>query len=205
MNNNFKQPFFSVIMNCRNSSTYLNEAILSVYKQTFLDWEIIFYDNSSTDSSPEIAKSFDEKLKYFKSEKSLPLGAARNAAISNANGTFLAFLDCDDVWLPDKLHKQKNAIQSHTSDREIAFCYTGSTRIDNKGNYLLSSPSFSGEGFQGNVFSHLLSECFISMSSAVVKRDVFNKLNGFKPYLEYVEEWDLWLRLSFEYDLDCFQ
>ncbi len=70
---NFR-PKVSVIMNCFNSEKYLREAIDSVYAQTYKDWEIIFWDNASTDHSKEIAKSYDNKLKYSRGKETVPLG-----------------------------------------------------------------------------------------------------------------------------------
>ena len=99
-------PEVSVIMNCYNCSKYLKEAIDSVYAQTYQDWEIVFWDNASSDNSAEIAKRYNNKLKYFHAEITIPLGQARNRAIEKAKGKYIAFLDCDDVWLPEKLEKQ---------------------------------------------------------------------------------------------------
>ena len=86
----------SIIMNCFNGEEFLVEAIDSVFNQTYTDWEIIFFDNASTDGSREIAKSYGSKLKYFRINKTVPLGEARNKAITNASGKYLAFLDCDE-------------------------------------------------------------------------------------------------------------
>lgn len=110
-------PCVSVIMNCRNSSEFLKEAIDSVFAQSFDNWEIVFWDNQSTDASPEIAQSYcrassdgDEQkkrvLRYFRAEEPAPLGQARNLAIQKARGELIAFLDCDDLWEPDKLARQ---------------------------------------------------------------------------------------------------
>ena len=93
-------------MNCRNGEEYLREAIDSIYTQDYKNWEIIFWDNASTDNSASIAKCYDKKLRYFKSDNDLTLGAARNLAMAEARGEYLTFLDCDDIWFPEKLKKQ---------------------------------------------------------------------------------------------------
>ena len=85
-------PLVSVIMNCYNGSSYLGKAIDSVYAQTFSNWEIIFWDNASTDESGTIARSYDERLKYFRTEKNSPLGEARNSALSKVSGKYIGFL-----------------------------------------------------------------------------------------------------------------
>ena len=97
------QPLVSVIMNCYNSDSYLKEAIDSIYAQTYSNWEIIFWDNASTDKSSDIAKSYDNKVKYYKAESTTSLGEARFLAVEKSIGEYLAFLDCDDYWLPEKL------------------------------------------------------------------------------------------------------
>ena len=79
------KPLVSVVMNCYNSDRYLKEAIDSVYAQTFLDWEIIFWDNASTDRSAEISKSYDDKLLYFLGNQHVSLGAARNLAFEQCH------------------------------------------------------------------------------------------------------------------------
>ena len=99
-------PKVSVIMNCLNGKRYLRKAIDSVFAQTFDDWEIIFWDNASTDESGEIAKSYRGRLRYFRSERTYSLGKARNLAFAQARGDLIAILDVDDVWLPNKLEKQ---------------------------------------------------------------------------------------------------
>lgn len=68
--------------------------------QTFGDFEVIFWDNGSTDDSPAIAQSYGPKLRYFRGKTTVPLGAARNLALMRARGRYLAFLDCDDLWRP---------------------------------------------------------------------------------------------------------
>ena len=94
-------------MNCYNGQRYLGEAIKSVINQTYKNWELIFYDNCSTDNSKEIFKSFnDKRLKYFKSKKKLRLYDARNMAIQKSTGKFITFLDTDDIWLKNKLKIQ---------------------------------------------------------------------------------------------------
>lgn len=103
----------SILMNCFNGERYLKEAIDSVYAQTYSDWEIIFIDNASTDRSAEIAKSYDHRLKYYKIEKTIPLYSARNFALQYITGEFLAFLDTDDFWVPDKLSMQLDILEKY--------------------------------------------------------------------------------------------
>ena len=97
----------SIIMNWYNGEKYLDESIQSIINQKYKNWELIFWDNKSTDNSAKIFKSFkDSRLKYFFSDKKTVLYKARNLAIKKAKGEFIAFLDVDDIWSKDKLSKQ---------------------------------------------------------------------------------------------------
>ena len=87
MNN---KPIISIIMNCYNGEAFLNEAINSITKQTFENWELIFFDNNSKDNSEKIVKSFkDSRIKYFKSDRLLNLYDARNLAVNKTNGDYI--------------------------------------------------------------------------------------------------------------------
>ena len=104
---NTKKNLVSIIVNCFNGEKFLYEALNSIIKQTYKNWEVIFCDNQSNDSSKKIFQSFNnKKFKYFKTNKFLTLYAARNFAISKSRGEFLSFLDTDDVWHKKKLERQ---------------------------------------------------------------------------------------------------
>ena len=102
-----QQPLVSVIMNCHNGEKYLREAIDSVISQTYNNWELIFWDNHSTDKTSDIIKSYtDSRIYYYYTNTFTTLGKARNSAIDVSNGEIIAFLDADDIWLKEKLIKQ---------------------------------------------------------------------------------------------------
>ena len=97
MNSNL--PLVSIIVNCHNGQEYLYECLKSITKQTYENWELIFWDNHSSDLSSKILKSFkDKRIKYFKSNKFTSLCLARNLAIKKAGGKYITFLDTDDIW-----------------------------------------------------------------------------------------------------------
>ena len=102
------QLLVSVIINCFNGDKYLQQALHSIIAQTYENLEVIFWDNQSTDKSAEIFKSYkDHRFKYFYSEKhSKILYEAKNFALKKTSGDFIASLDVDDWWLPNKLEKQ---------------------------------------------------------------------------------------------------
>ena len=114
-------PKVSIIMNCLNGATYLNEAIDSIFSQTYTNWEIIFWDNASTDESGDIAQSYGKKVRYFRSDIKDCLGAARNKAFAKCSGEYIAFLDVDDLWMPEKLERQLSLFNTN-SKLGMVFC-----------------------------------------------------------------------------------
>ena len=94
-------------MTCHNGEAFLQEALDSVIAQTYSNWELVFYDNNSTDKSKAIIDGYqDDRIKYFKSEKLLNLGTIRNLSLNNCKGEYICFLDTDDYWSKFKLEKQ---------------------------------------------------------------------------------------------------
>ena len=114
MQSNNVKPLVSIIMNCYNGEKYLYESISTIINQTYKNWELIFWDNLSTDNSKEILEKFtDERIKYFKSTKFTNLYEARNLAINKSLGEYIAFLDTDDIWENEKLEKQLDFINKN--------------------------------------------------------------------------------------------
>jgi glycosyltransferase involved in cell wall biosynthesis len=185
--------FFSVIINCHNAGEFLSDAVDSVLGQTFSDYEIIIYDNASTDDTAKIAAKYGERVAYHYSERKLKLGTARNQAIQHASGKYLAFLDSDDVWIENKLEKQYFKIAC--TEEPVGLCGCDAMRVDSK---LIPIMKYS-TGRQipsADTISRLVRDCFIPMSSVVVRRDLFLGLGGFNSHFEIIEEWDLWLRAA---------
>ena len=112
----------SIIMNCYNGEKYLREALDSIINQTFKNWELIFWDNQSTDNSANIVLSYnDHRIKFFYSKNHTLLYEARNLAIEKSQGGYLAFLDVDDYWDSAKLEKQMNVFYQTP---EVAIVYS---------------------------------------------------------------------------------
>ena len=115
-----KEPLVSVVMNCYNSAKYLRQSIDSVLAQTYKNWEIIFWDNQSTDESAKVFLSYaDERFHYYLAPEFTKLGLARNLAVAQAKGDWLGFLDCDDIWLPMKLEQQVDIIIHEIFDYDV--------------------------------------------------------------------------------------
>ena len=190
----------SVVINCHNGDSYLEEAIMSVYAQDFTSWELVLLDNASNDGTRDIAQKFDEKLRYFYNKELLPLGAARNLAVAQCSGEYIAFLDSDDLWLPQKLSKQLERIESFPPGDRYGFCYTGATRISHSGEDIISFFK-ERKTIEGEALLELMKDCFIPLSSCLIKRELYYESGRINEELNQVEEWDLWLRLAKHYKL----
>jgi glycosyltransferase involved in cell wall biosynthesis len=187
----------SVIMNCLNEERNIRQAIDSVFNQTFKDWEIVFWDNGSTDKSAEIAKSYGEKVRYFFSEQTFPLGKARNLCIDKAKGEFIAFLDCDDIWFPQKLEKQ---IPLFEKDLDVGLVFSDAIYFGEKGEICQIFQKFKPP--RGNIFSCLLRKYFICMTSVVIRRSAIENTALFDERLRYCEDANLIFKLAYKFKLD---
>lgn len=191
-------PKVTVIMNCYNSAEHLREAMDSVLRQSWPDWEIVFWDNCSTDDSAAIAQSYGEKVRYFLAEKTVPLGAARNLAIARAEGPLLAFLDCDDEWLSTKLEKQ---VMLFNDNPRLGLVSTDTEMFCGKGT--LSRMFESTHPVRGMVFRELMTRQWISMSSAMIRKSALDSLgNWFDESLNVCEEADVFYRIAKTWELD---
>ena len=114
-------PLVSIIMNCFNGEKYLSQSLNSILDQTYQNWEIIFWDNQSTDNSAEIFNSYkDSRFKYYYAKKHTNLFRARNLAIEESKADFFAFLDTDDLWENQKLELQ----MQYFSNSEIGVVFS---------------------------------------------------------------------------------
>jgi len=106
------RPLVSIIMNCHNGEHFLKDSINSIINQSYKNWELIFWDNKSTDNSRKILKLYnDKRIKYYYSNRYNTLYKSRNLAIKKAKGKFISFLDTDDMWGREKLRKQVNFLK----------------------------------------------------------------------------------------------
>ena len=192
-----KEPLVSVIMNCFNGEEFLREAIDSVYAQTYRNWEIVFWDNASTDGTARIAQSYDEKLIYYRSENTEILGQARAKATKKAKGEYVAFLDSDDFWMGDKLRKQIE-IFDHGND-QIGFVYCRSEVIyddKKKKGYVIKAGEMLPEG---DIFTELAKNNFVNFSSVMADREKFDLCGGFPTHFLNSTDYYTFLRLARKY------
>jgi len=192
-------PLVSVIMNCYNSDKFLKEAIESVLNQTYKNFEIIFWDNQSTDNSAKIVQSYDDKrIKYFYAPHFTPLGKARNLAIEKCTGEWIAFLDCDDIYDKDKLKLSFEDLLKKQNKNKIALIYSNSFFIDSFGNI----KGKTKKNISGNIYFELLyNGNFIVFSSIIINKNILISIGNINEDLNYCEDYDLLLKITRNYDV----
>jgi glycosyltransferase involved in cell wall biosynthesis len=180
----------SIIMNCFNGDEFLGEAIDSVFNQTYTNWEIIFFDNASTDGSREIAKNYGSKLKYYRINETVPLGEARSKAIMHASGKYLAFLDCDDLYVNSKLAKQVKMMD----ENGFVMSYGSADIIDKDGLFIKSSLT---DNISGSIFGKLLLNYDINMQSVMLLRSYLQENDlSFPRSFQYGPDYDLFMQIA---------
>ncbi len=196
-----KSKFVSIILNCYNGEKFLFEALKSVTSQTYKNWELIFWDNKSTDNSKKIFKKFkNPNFKYFFSKKHTSLYSARNLAIKKSKGEFIAFIDADDTWEQDKLKNQIKLFKN----QHVGLVY-GNLWILNqnkKRRKILSKRKL----ITGKIYGKLLSNYNIGIITAVVRRSLLKKNNlKFDERYNHIGDFDLFNKLSKICNFDAVQ
>lgn len=192
------RPLVSVIIPTFNRAATISAAIESVFQQTYREIEVIVVDDGSTDETPEVLRRFEDRVRVFRQPNAGP-SSARNRGIAAARGSLLAFLDSDDVWLPEKIEWQVELFV-HANNR-ISCCVCNATLTDASGDY---GTSFEVAGVATTVESgywmnpaRVLATRFLLFNQVmVVRRDAMERIGGFRDDLWLLEDYDVALRLS---------
>lgn len=191
-----KKPLVSVIIPNYNYARYLPEAVESVLAQTYENLEVIVVDDGSKDNSAEVLKGFGEKIKVVL-QQNAGVSAARNNGVSVSRGEFLAFLDADDVWLPEKIEKQ---MQRFFEDEELGFVNCGVEEITQTGETL----QFYTEGAEGWVARQFLlfkTPVIYPSSTSIVSRKAFDDVGAYDTRLSTSADWDFAYRVALRYKI----
>ena len=195
------KPLVSIIMNCFNGEKYLKEALESITNQTYENWELIFWDNLSTDNSKKIFKSFnDKRFKYFLAEKHTVLYEARNLAIKKTKGEFIAFLDTDDIWIKEKLEEQIKFF----SNKNIGLVYGNYWRYNPISFFKKKKLAKKNNLPKGKITKFLLKEYFIGMLTVVIRKKLIEQNNNvFDTKFDMLSDVDFILRFSKKHNFEC--
>lgn len=181
----------SVVIPTWNRPAYLREALESVFAQTFTDYEVIVVDDGSTDETPQVARSFGERVRIVRQKHQGP-GAARNRGVEEARGKYIAFLDSDDIWLPRKLALQVAELEKHGGVGAVA---SRAEMFGNRGIVLrCPSPVATRESLDAEAIFRW--QPMIQTPTVLVDKECFREAGGFDPSLPVAEDLDFWLRLA---------
>lgn len=187
----------TAIITVYNGESFIERSFRSVINQTDKDFEFIVVDNGSTDNTPNLIKSLvkeakDQNIRVFTLEKNKGISGGRNHGVRNAHGDFVCFLDCDDYWLPNKIEVVKKNIALHP-DCDV-FCHweihdNGERRLLAQYRQINNNDAFYDLIVHGNC---------LSTSAMIIKRDVFESVDGFDENLcSGEEDYDCWLKLAY--------
>lgn len=196
-------PKVSVIIPTYNRASYLKEAIESVLAQTYKDFELIIVDDGSTDNTEEVVRSFDdERIIYKKKQREGHPGKTRNVGLDLARGEYIAFLDDDDLWLPEKLEEQIKTMIKHPGFKAsyTLFSITGEGEVRK----IHTRPK--QKIHQGTIFPDLIKDGRIVCTPSIcIHKDVIKKVGKFAeiPELRSGQDYDLWLRIAKEFEFLC--
>jgi perosamine synthetase len=187
-------PRVSVIIPTYNAAEMVGEAIESVLAQTYSDFEIVVIDDGSTDHTEGTVRRFGDRVRYFKQENR-GVSAARNAGIERSLGQYIAFLDSDDLWWPEKLAEE---IPLFDADPKLGLVYCD-WAVASGESVLQSSYHKDLRPARGYVFDELVQRGFILTSGVVVRRECLSDVGNFDKSLSVAEDYDLWLRISYRW------
>jgi glycosyltransferase involved in cell wall biosynthesis len=187
-------PIVSVVIPTFNRWPLVGEAVESVLAQSYANFELIVVDDGSTDETQEELAKFGSRLRFFAKARE-GVAAARNFGVSRALGSYIAFLDSDDLWLPKKLEVQTAFMKRHP---EIQICQSEEIWIRNG---IRVNPKAKHEKFSGDIFFRSLDLCLVSPSAVMMTKTLFELVGGFDESFPVCEDYELWLRIAVEHSV----
>jgi glycosyltransferase involved in cell wall biosynthesis len=191
-------PTVSIVLPTFNRLQFLRAAVDSVFQQTYSDWELIIADDGSNAVTLAFLAQLEscEQVRLLRMAHSGNPSAVRNAAIRVARGQYVAFLDSDDVWLPDKLRLQ---VAAHAACSNRRWSYTALARIDADGQPMRDGLGLNWAPHEGDIFEPLLTlSAAVATPTVMIERQLLRELDGLDEQQPYFEDYDLWLRLSLQ-------
>lgn len=178
----------SVIIPSYNAAEYVKEAVDSALRQTYSEVEVVVVDDGSTDKTKQALAPYigKKQIKYIYQDNK-GLAGARNTGIKNSSGEYIAFLDADDLFLPEKIEEQ---VRIFEDNRSYGVCYSDLLHFDEVGNFYHHRYKYPS----GNIFEPLLHRQFMNPLTVMVRKEIFDQYGYFDEKLHRSEDWDLWLR-----------
>ena len=189
----------SVVIPTHNRAAILLEAVESVLKQTYQNFEILIVDDGSTDNTKGIVKSVDDQRIFYLFQENAGPAAARNTGIRKAKGEYVAFLDSDDLWHPRKLEKQMDIFRREDG---VGLVSTGSTYLDSEGKCIFKKACRAHDTTEYLKYLVLSPDkAFTGTPTLLVKKECFAKVGLFDERQLLFEDWDLCFRIGLRYEI----
>ncbi len=185
-------PRVSVIVPTYNRHQFLGQALDSVLAQTYPYFELIVVDDGSDDPTPDLLAAYGETIQVIR-QSNQGVSSARNTGIQASKGEWIALLDSDDYWLPQKLESQIALFKSHPG---ALICQTEEIWIRNGTRV---NPKRRHQKFSGMIFEKCLPLCLVSPSAVMLHKTLFDEIGLFDENLPACEDYDLWLRMTWKY------
>jgi len=183
-------PYVSVVIPAFNAKRFVGAAIDSVLAQSVSGAEVIVVDDGSSDGTDALVRAYGPRVRYLRQENA-GVAIARNNGLSESRAEYVAFLDADDAWLPEKLEKQTSALRAHPGKRA---CYSAFVVADSDLRPLRVHRSPRRSGLLEDLL--LLGNVIGTPTTVLCDRELLVRTGGFDPGLSQCADWDLWIRLS---------
>lgn len=189
-------PAVSVVIPAYNVACWIGETLDSILDQTFRDFEVIVVNDGSTDETSKVVAKYGRRVRYLYKENG-GASSARNLGIRAARGSHIAFIDADDLWMPEKLELQMQLL----SKFNLAWVYSDAEVLE--GNKVLCKVSQRSKLHAGDILRPLLLQDFIPSPTPLIRREVFDTVGYFdeSPLLHIGEDWNMWLRIAARYQI----
>ncbi len=193
-----RRPSVSVVIPTYNRETTLKRAVGSVLAQTFPDLELLVIDDGSTDDTASLMRKIaDPRVRYMPQDVNRGVAAARNVGLREVRGDFIAFLDSDDEWMPEKLERQLDLFER--LPEKVGLVYAGVEAVTENGNRTRQMPSDRGDVYRKLLLRNIITG---GGSTAVIRRNVVATVGFFDESLPAIEDYEYWLRLSRFFKVD---
>ena len=191
------EAMVSIVVPTYNREKELGRAIHSILQQTYVKYEIIIVDDGSTDHTMDAVQQFeDDRIRYIRLEQNQGAGHARNVGIQEARYDYIAFLDSDDEWLPDKLRIQMAKLLSSEEKLGMVYCRMGGRQRHSNARFICPPMELRREVLEGELFDKLLLSNVIGTPTLVLRKECLEQVGGFKESLLCLEDWELILRIA---------
>jgi len=195
-------PRISVIVPAYNAAAFLRDALESVLRQTYPDWEVVLVDDGSTDGTKEVIEAcipaFNGRLRYIYQENR-GCGAARNAAIAASSGELIALLDADDIWLEKRLEAGVGVLDNHP---KVGLVHAQVVRIDREGRIIGKPPLPAEKYLSGRIAQHIYARrAHLLLPTVLLRRGCLDVTGNFDESFRATEDRDLWFRIARVFDI----